>query len=122
MCPNRPTVIRGWPLPAAREYVYEFEVLNRAGTYWYHPHPHMRAGAQVYQGLAGLLIVSDEEEDGLGLPSGSSELLCVLQDRRIDARQSVRLRRHGRRARHGPRARPEPQHGRDDADDQRLAG
>ena len=68
-----------------REYVYEFEVLNRAGTYWYHPHPHMRTGAQVYQGLAGLLIVSDEEEDGLGLPSGSAELLCVLQDRRIDA-------------------------------------
>jgi FtsP/CotA-like multicopper oxidase with cupredoxin domain len=67
-----------------REYVYEFEVLNRAGAYWYHPHPHMRTGAQVYQGLAGLLIVSDDEEDALGLPSGSAELLCVLQDRRID--------------------------------------
>ena len=68
-----------------REYVYEFEVLNRAGTYWYHPHPHMRTGAQVYQGLAGLLIVSDDEEDALGLPSGRAELLCVLQDRRFDA-------------------------------------
>ena len=39
-----------------QEYVYEFEVTNRAGTYWYHPHPHMRTGAQVYQGLAGLLL------------------------------------------------------------------
>ena len=67
-----------------REYVYDFEVLNRAGAYWYHPHPHMRTGAQVYQGLAGLLIISDDEEDALGLPSGSAELLCVLQDRRID--------------------------------------
>lgn len=40
-----------------REHVYEFEVTNRAGTYWYHPHPHMRTGPQVYQGLAGLLLV-----------------------------------------------------------------
>jgi FtsP/CotA-like multicopper oxidase with cupredoxin domain len=68
-----------------REYVYEFEVLNRAGTYWYHPHPHMRTGAQVYQGLAGLMVVSDEEDDALGLPSGGGELTCVLQDRRFDA-------------------------------------
>lgn len=66
------------------EYVYDFEVTNRAGTYWYHPHPHMRTGAQVYQGLAGLLLVTDPEEDALGLPSGEGELLCVLQDRRFD--------------------------------------
>ena len=66
------------------EYVYDFEVTNRAGTYWYHPHPHMRTAAQVYQGLAGLLLVSDREEDALGLPAGTGELLCVLQDRRFD--------------------------------------
>ena len=40
--------------------------------------------AQVYQGMAGLLLVSDPEEDSLGLPSGAGELLCVLQDRRFD--------------------------------------
>jgi FtsP/CotA-like multicopper oxidase with cupredoxin domain len=67
------------------EYVYDFVVTNRAGTYWYHPHPHMRTAAQVYQGLAGLLLVSDSEEEALGLPSGESELLCVLQDRRFDS-------------------------------------
>jgi FtsP/CotA-like multicopper oxidase with cupredoxin domain len=66
------------------EYVYDFEVTNRAGTYWYHPHPHRRTAAQVYQGLAGLLLVSDPEEDALGLPNGAGELLCVLQDRRFD--------------------------------------
>ena len=67
------------------EYVYEFEVTNRAGTYWYHPHPHMRTAPQVYRGLAGLLIVSDDEEAALGLPSSDAELLCILQDRRFDA-------------------------------------
>jgi hypothetical protein len=66
------------------QYVYDFEVTNRAGTYWYHPHPHMRTGAQVYQGLAGVLLVSDPEEDALALPSGEAELLCVIQDRRFD--------------------------------------
>ena len=71
------------------EYVYEFEVTNRAGTYWYHPHPHMRTGAQVYQGLAGLILVADAEEDALSLPSGGAELLCVLQDRRFDARNQL---------------------------------
>jgi FtsP/CotA-like multicopper oxidase with cupredoxin domain len=67
-----------------QEYVYDFDVTNRAGTYWYHPHPHMRTAAQVYQGMAGLLLVSDPEEDALGLPSGAGELLCVIQDRRFD--------------------------------------
>ncbi len=71
-------------VPGGAEYVYEFEVTNRAGTYWYHPHPHMQTGPQVYRGLAGVLIVSDEEESALGLPDGDAELLCVLQDRRFD--------------------------------------
>ena len=71
---------------AGRAYVYDFEVTNRAGTYWYHTHPHMRTGPQVYQGLAGLLLVRDPEEDALALPSGAAELYCVLQDRRFDAK------------------------------------
>ena len=80
-----------------RDYVYEFEVLNRAGTYWYHPHPHMRTGAQVYQGLAGLLVVSDEEEDALGLPSGRAELTLRAAGSPLRCEQPVRLRQPGRR-------------------------
>lgn len=74
---------------AGGEYVYDFTVTNRAGTYWYHPHPHMRTAAQVQMGMAGLLLVSDPEEDALGLPRGDGELLCVLQDRRFDAGNQV---------------------------------
>lgn len=70
--------------PGAR-FVYEFTVKNRAGTYWFHPHPHGRTGKQVYAGLAGLFIVSDLEEAALGLPGGEQELVLVIQDRSIDA-------------------------------------
>ena len=66
------------------EYVYEFEVRNRAGTYWFHPHPHTLTGPQVYRGLAGLFLVSDEEEAASGLPSGEFDLPLVIQDRTFD--------------------------------------
>jgi FtsP/CotA-like multicopper oxidase with cupredoxin domain len=65
-------------------YVYEFEVRNRAGTYWFHAHPDGRTGAQIYSGLAGVLIVSDDDEAALGLPSGAYDVPLVLQDRSFD--------------------------------------
>ncbi|MEX2178491.1 MAG: multicopper oxidase domain-containing protein, partial [Gemmatimonadaceae bacterium] len=57
--------------------------------YWYHPHPHHRTGVQVYRGLAGVLIVSDDEEAAAGLPSGAQELVCVLQDRAFTAENQL---------------------------------
>lgn len=76
----------GHPMHAiapGRRFVYEFTVNNRAGTYWFHPHPHGRTGEQVYRGLAGLLLVSDDEEKGAGLPRGEFDLAWVIQDRRF---------------------------------------
>jgi FtsP/CotA-like multicopper oxidase with cupredoxin domain len=71
-------------------YVYEFEMLNRAGMHFYHPHPHEATASQVYRGLAGAIIVNDEEERALGLPSGEFELPLVIQDRTLnDANQLV---------------------------------
>ncbi|MDR8391437.1 multicopper oxidase family protein [Aliifodinibius sp. S!AR15-10] len=65
-------------------YPYEFTINQRAGTYWYHPHPHKITGPQVYRGLAGFFIVTDDEEQALNLPSGDYELPLVIQDRKID--------------------------------------
>ncbi len=87
-----PSMMDGHPhlvIDQGKDYVYEFEVINRAGTYWYHPHPHTRTGPQVYRGLAGLLVISDEEEAALNLPSGTEEIVCVLQDRKFDARNRL---------------------------------
>ncbi len=64
-----------------QKYIYDFTVADRAGTYWFHPHPHGRTGPQVYNGLAGLFIISDDEEAALGLPSGDYDLPLVIQDR-----------------------------------------
>lgn len=62
-----------------------FDVVDRAGLYWYHPHPHGpeggRVGFQSVAGLAGPLIIEDEVERALGLPHGEREFVLVLQDR-----------------------------------------
>ncbi|NOZ56623.1 MAG: multicopper oxidase domain-containing protein [Calditrichaeota bacterium] len=65
-------------------YVYEFEIKDRPGMYWFHPHPHGKTGPQVYRGLAGLLFVTGQEEEALDLPSGDAEIPLVIQDRTFD--------------------------------------
>jgi FtsP/CotA-like multicopper oxidase with cupredoxin domain len=71
-------------IESGERYIYEFEVRNRAGTYWFHPHPDGRTGKQVYFGMAGLLVVSDDEESAAGLPLGDYDIPLVIQDRRFD--------------------------------------
>ena len=76
-------------IPPGQTYVYEFEVINRAGMNWFHPHPDMQTGQQAYAGLAGLFIVTDPEESTLNLPSGAYEVPIVLQDRTLDANNQL---------------------------------
>ncbi|PBC94146.1 Multicopper oxidase with three cupredoxin domains (includes cell division protein FtsP and spore coat protein CotA) [Streptomyces sp. OV198] len=38
-------------------YSYQFPTTLRAGTYWYHPHPHLTSAPQVAGGMSGILIV-----------------------------------------------------------------
>jgi blue copper oxidase len=78
------------------KYLYEFEIRNRAGTYWFHPHPHTLTGPQVYRGLAGLFLVSDEEETAAGLPSKEYDLPLVIQDRSFDRNNQLVYLRNGR--------------------------
>ncbi|MBV1703093.1 MAG: multicopper oxidase domain-containing protein [Hyphomicrobiales bacterium] len=64
-----------------------FSLDQPGASLWYHPHPDGRTGAQVYAGLAGLLLVDDGEDAKLGLPTryGIDDLPIILQDRKITA-------------------------------------
>ena len=67
--------------------IYEFQVIDRAGPYWFHPHPHMRTAEQVVMGLAGLFYVWDPEEE-LAVPgasTGANDLPVIIQDRTFDS-------------------------------------
>ncbi|MBS1767794.1 MAG: multicopper oxidase domain-containing protein [Acidobacteria bacterium] len=58
-----------------------------SATLWYHPHPHMDTGRQVYMGLAGMMILDDPADAALNLPHayGVDDLPIVVQDRRFKA-------------------------------------
>jgi FtsP/CotA-like multicopper oxidase with cupredoxin domain len=71
--------------------VYEFEVIDRAGPYWFHPHPHLRTSEQVMMGLAGLMYVWDPEEENAipGASTGESDVPVVIQDRSFDTNNQI---------------------------------
>jgi len=66
-------------------------VRQPAATLFYHSHVHGATGEQVYKGLAGVLLVSDDAEKALGLPSryGIDDLPVILQDRQFSAGRLV---------------------------------
>ncbi len=72
---------------AGGSFNYVLPINQRAGTYWYHPHPHKKTGKQVHAGLAGMFIVNDNEEAALNLPSGDFEVPLVIQDKRFSGDQ-----------------------------------
>jgi blue copper oxidase len=63
---------------------YTLPIQQRAGTYWYHPHPHGATARQVFTGLAGMFVVSDSEESALNLPSGEFDVPLIIQDKHFD--------------------------------------
>jgi len=86
------------PIDPGAMWAAGFPVLNRASTYWYHPHHHAPTGQgvifdptstgyQVYEGLAGMIIVEDDVSDALPLPRayGVDDIPLILQDRRFQS-------------------------------------
>lgn len=87
-----PAEVDGHPMYVigqGQTFVYEFEVVSRACMAIYHPHPHEATAKQVYHGLAGAILVNDEEEAALGLPSGEFEIPIVIQDRLFDLQNQL---------------------------------
>ncbi len=99
-----PAKMDGNPLYAIHHgetFVYEFEILNRAGTYWYHAHTHSVTAKQVYSGLAGLILVSDPEEQALDLPKDQYDIPLVIQDRSFDRNNQLSYSNHMMQRMHG---------------------
>jgi FtsP/CotA-like multicopper oxidase with cupredoxin domain len=74
------------PIRPNETWSAEYTVKQRACTNWYHPHAMDKTAEHVYQGLAGLLIIEDEESQKLDLPKnyGVDDIPLVLQDRFFD--------------------------------------
>ncbi|MBK8443520.1 MAG: multicopper oxidase domain-containing protein [Sphingobacteriales bacterium] len=64
-----------------------FTVMDKASTYWYHPHLHGKTMKQVVKGAAGMIIVQDAQEAALSLPRtyGIDDFPLVFQFLTVDA-------------------------------------
>lgn len=71
------------PIEPGEEADLQFTVKQEAATLWFHPHAEGIAGQQVYEGLAGLIYIEDENSDTLPLPKeyGINDFPVVVQDR-----------------------------------------
>lgn len=68
-----------------------YRVLDKAGTYWYHPHLHKKTNYHVTMGIAGFIIVRDPEEAVLDLPRkyGVDDFPIVIQTKNFDANKQI---------------------------------
>ncbi len=68
-----------------RTWSARYRVRQKACTNWYHPHLLGKTADHVYRGLAGFIIIEDDESRSLNLPSryGIDDIPLVLQDRKF---------------------------------------
>ncbi len=69
----------------------QFKVLDKAATYWYHPHLDEFTDEHVSKGMAGLIIVKDTKEAALNLPRtyGVDDIPLVIQTKGFDASYQI---------------------------------
>ena len=74
------------PVLPGKRWTPELQIQQAPATAWYHTHVHGRTAPMVHAGLAGVIHVSDGDDEARGLPSayGVDDLTLVLQDRRFD--------------------------------------
>ena len=83
-----PGVADGGPhqvIAPGKSWQTELSINQPAATLWFHPHYYPSTAREVIKGLAGLLIVDDEEASRLPLPSrwGVDDIPLIIQDRRF---------------------------------------
>ena len=75
------------PIAPGGTWKPELTIDQPAATCWFHPHPHARTGRHVAMGLAGLVLINDEDSQRLPLPKdwGVNDIPVILQDKRLNA-------------------------------------
>lgn len=70
-----------------------FQILNNAGTYWYHPHGEGKTDLHVSRGLAGLIIIRDSAERALNLPRtyGVDDFPLIVQTKSFDILNQIAI-------------------------------
>jgi len=73
-------------IPPGESWNPSFTILDKAGTYWYHPHLHMKTNKHVSLGIAGFIFVRDDEESALNLPRtyGVDDFPLAIQTKDFD--------------------------------------
>ncbi|WP_393100705.1 multicopper oxidase family protein [Streptomyces sp. LN325] len=80
--------VGGTASTGTRDYTYPLD--QRAATLWYHDHRMGFTGPQVWRGLAGFLLVTDDEEAALPLPRAEHDIPLMIADRAFDADGALR--------------------------------
>lgn len=71
----------------------QFQILNNASTFWYHPHGLGKTDLQVARGLAGFFIIKDSAEAAINLPRnyGIDDFPIVVQTKAFDILYQVAI-------------------------------
>ncbi len=71
---------------------YHFTLDQPAASLWFHPHPHGQTAEQVYRGLAGVFLLTDDIDQQLRLenrvPADEHDIPILVQDRLFEAENS----------------------------------
>lgn len=78
-------------IPPNTTWQPSFEIMDKAATYWYHPHLHHHTDRHVSKGIAGQIWVRDNEEAALDLPRtyGIDDIPLVIQTKSFDANNQI---------------------------------
>jgi len=70
-----------------------FQILNSAGTFWYHPHGEGKTDLHVSRGLAGMIIVKDSSEAALQIPRtyGVDDFPIIVQSKAFDILHQIAI-------------------------------
>jgi len=79
------------PIKPGKTWSPEFKVLESAGLMWAHAHQMGKTAEHVWNGLATMVMIDDDEADALDLPNtyGVDDIPVVLQDRRFKRDGSI---------------------------------